>query len=345
MAKKTATGSFREIITEIDNGKFHPVYLLMGEEDYYIDKLVEKLENSVISEEEKDFNSMIFYGADTEIKDVISRAQQYPLMAERQLVILKEAQAMEKAKSQLEKLVPYLNHANEKTVLVIVYKGESLGATTGFVKAASEAGTVFKSERLRDYQLSGPVSDYCRSISLKIDDRSISLLCEYIGSPLSKLFGEIDKLKLAAGKDRIITPDLIESIIGISKEYNTFELIKAISVRDYASSMKIVNYFSKNPRQTPGVIIVASLFNYFSKLFIAAISRDKSDAALLSELDLKSSFALTDYKNGVRNYKAGTIDSILHALRDHDAKSKGIGSTQNEFELMKELIYKIFTLR
>ena len=346
MAKKSASSGYNNIIAEIRQNKYAPVYLLMGDEDYYIDKIVDLLEAIVVPEEEKDFNSTIFYGADADIKQVIARAQQYPVMAERQIVFLKEAQSLNAAKSQLEKLIPYIQHPNNTTVFVITYKGESLASNSSLVKSiSSSGGVVFKSDRLRDYQLQGPVADYCREKGLFIDDKTVSILCEYIGNPLSKLFGEIDKLGVAAGGSRRISPELVESIIGISKDYNTFELIKAISLRDYSSSMRILNHFAKNPRQNPGIIITSTLFNYFSKLFMASVLKDKSDIAVMEELELKSSFALTDYRNGLRNYRAATIDAILHAIREQDAKSKGIGSLQNEYDLLKELIFKIFTLR
>ena len=345
MAKKSATSDFRGIIENISRGNYASVYLLMGNEDYYIDRISEMLEKGVVPEDERDFNAAIYYGAEVDVRQVISRAQQFPLMSERQLVMLKESQAMEKAKTKLELLAPYVNHSNPTTILVVTYKGEPLGATSQLVKAIqSNNGVVFKSERLRDYQLPGPLSDYCREKRVAIDEKSVNLLCEYIGSPLSKLFGEVDKLIVAAGPNGKITPDLIESIIGISKEFNSFELIKHISVRDYPRAMRIVEYFSRNPKQNPGVMVTATLFNYFSKLFIAAVSKDKSEAGLMQALDLKSSYALTDYKNGLRNYKAGTIDSIIHAIRNHDVMTKGVESTQNEYDLLKEIVYKIFTL-
>ncbi|MCH5227928.1 MAG: DNA polymerase III subunit delta [Muribaculaceae bacterium] len=346
MAKKTASAGFREVISEILKGNYAPVYLLMGDEDYYIDKITEILENNVVPEEEKDFNSATYYGADVDVRQVISRAQQFPLMSDVQLVMLKEAQAMDKAKTRLEMLEPYVKHANDSTVLVITYKGDMLPATSKLVKAVqNERGVVFRSERLKDYQLPGPLQDYCKERKVKIDDKSVALLCEYIGSPLSKLFGEVDKLIVAAGPQGVISPDLIESIIGISKEYNSFELVKTISVRDFVKSMRILDYFSRNPKQNPGVMVLATLFNYFSKLFIAAVAKDKSDASLMAELDLKNSYSLTDYKNGLRNYKAGTIDAIIHAIRDTDLMSKGVGSNENEFDLLKDLLFKIFTLR
>lgn len=346
MAKKSASVGYRDLINEISGGKYAPVYLLMGEEDYYIDKISDLLESVVVAEDEKDFNAAIYYGADVDVRQVISRAQQFPLMSDRQLVVLKEAQAMEKAKTNLETLVPYVKHANKTTVLVIIYKGEPLAASSQLVKTIqAEGGVVFKSERIRDYNLAGPLSDYCKEKKVEIEDKSLNLLCDYIGGPLSKLFGEVDKLIVAAGPNGRVTPDLIESVIGISKEYNSFELINALATRDYPKSMRIVEHFSRNPKLNPGVVVTATLFNYFSKLFIAAISKDKSDSALMKELDLKNSFALKDYKNGLKNYRAAVIDSIIHAIRNHDVMTKGVGSTQNEYDLLKELIFKIFTFR
>lgn len=345
MAKKSSGPSFREIMTDIKKGKFAPVYLLMGEEDYYIDQLTRALVGNVVDEIDRDFNSITFYGADSDIGSVIGSAQQFPVMAERQLVMLKEAQTMTQAKHQLDKLASYVSRPNPSTVLVVTYKGESLAATSALMKAAARSEcVVFKSEKLRDYQLSGPIMDYCASKGLGIDDKAVSLLCDYIGNPLSKLFGEIDKLIVACGNGvKRISPDLIEKNIGISKDFNTFELVKAVGMKDYPKSIMIVEYFSRNPKQNPGVMIVASLFNFFSKLFVAAVTRDKSDASLMDALDLKSPYALKDYRAGLQHYNARMALAAIHAIREHDCKSKGIGSTQNEYELLKELIFKFFT--
>ncbi|MDE6442898.1 MAG: DNA polymerase III subunit delta, partial [Muribaculaceae bacterium] len=230
-------------------------------------------------------------------------------------------------------------------VLVIVYKGGTLSSTSSLIKSAKEPDTiVFKSEKLRDYELSGPIIDYCASLGIGIDEKAVNLLCDYIGNPLSKLFGEIDKLVIAGGKEmRRISPDIIEKNIGISKDYNTFELIKALARKDYPRSMMIVDYFSKNPKQNPGVMIVATIFGYFSKLFIATVTRDKSDSSLMQTLELRNVYALRDYREGLQRYNAKMALGAVHAIREYDAQSKGIGSTQNEYELLKELIFKIFT--
>ncbi len=345
MAKKSSGVIFRELMTSIKKGSFAPVYILMGEEAYYLDQLTQALEANVIKEEDRDFNSMVFYGAESDIGSIIGAAQQYPVMSDRQIVVLKEAQAMTNAKNQLEKLSSYISRPNRSTVLVIVYKGGTLSSTSSLIKSAKEPDTiVFKSEKLRDYELSGPIIDYCASLGIGIDEKAVNLLCDYIGNPLSKLFGEIDKLVIAGGKEmRRISPDIIEKNIGISKDYNTFELIKALARKDYPRSMMIVDYFSKNPKQNPGVMIVATIFGYFSKLFIATVTRDKSDSSLMQTLELRNVYALRDYREGLQRYNAKMALGAVHAIREYDAQSKGIGSTQNEYELLKELIFKIFT--
>lgn len=345
MAKKASGVTFREVMTAIKKNQFSPVYLLMGDEPYYIDQITKALENNVVEEVDRDFNSFTYYGADAEIGKVIASAQQYPVMSERQIVLLKEAQTMTRAKDQLDKLASYIEHPNPNTVLVIVYKGDVLSGTSQLMKRAkTTACTVFVSEKLRDYQLAGPIKDYCQGQGWGIDEKAVVLLTDYIGNPLSKLFGEIDKLMLATDKDvKRITADLIERNIGISKDFNTFELLKALAQKDYPKAMLIVDHFSRNPKQNPGVVIVATLFSYFSKLFIAAVSRDKSEATLLALLELKSKYALSDYRDGLQRYTSRQALAAVHAIREYDCQSKGIGSTQNEYELLKELIFKIFT--
>lgn len=345
MAKKSNGITFREVMSSIKKREFAPVYILMGEETYYIDEISKALENNVVAEEDRDFNLIVSYGSDTDATSVISSAQQFPVMSDRQLVMLKEAQTMQNARNQLEKISSYLTRPNPSTVLVIIFKGDSLSSTSQIMKSARESRcVVFKSDKLKDYQLAGPISDYCASKGIGIDEKAVSLLCDYVGNPLSKLFGEIDKLIVAIGKDvNRISADHIERNIGISKDFNTFELVKAISRKDYHKSMTIVEHFSKNPKQNPGVMVVATLFSFFSKLFIAAVTKDKSDASLMTELDLKSPYALKDYRDGLQHYNARMALGAIHAIRRFDAESKGIDSTQNEYELLKELIFKIFT--
>lgn len=345
MAKKSNGPSFREVMTSIKKRQFAPVYILMGDEPYYLDQISKALENNVVDEADRDFNAITYYGADAEIGKVIGSAQQYPVMADRQIVMLKEAQTMTRAKDQLDKLASYVGRPNPTTVLVIVYKGEPLSSTSALIKKTKNSdAVVFVSQKLRDYQLATPIIEYCQSKGWSIDEKAVSLLSDYIGNPLSKLFGEIDKLMIAADKDvKRISAELIERNIGISKDFNTFELVKSLAHKDYPKAMLIVEHFSKNPKQNPGIVIVSTLFGFFSKLFIASVSRDKSDMALITLLELKNQYALRDYRDGLQYYNARQALAAVHAIREYDCQSKGIGSTQNEYELLKELIFKIFT--
>ncbi len=345
MAKKSTGPSFRDVMTSIKKRQFASVYILMGDEPYYLDQITKALENNVVDEADRDFNAITYYGADTEIGKVIGSAQQYPVMSDRQIVLLKEAQTMIRAKDQLDKLASYVARPNPTTVLVIVYKGEPLSSTSALIKKAkSSDAIVFVSQKLRDYQLATPIIEYCQSRGWGIDDKAVSLLSDYIGNPLSKLFGEIDKLMIAADNDVTrITAELIERNIGISKDFNTFELVKSLACKDYPKALLIVEHFSKNPKQNPGIVIVSTLFGFFSKLFIATVSRDKSDSSLINLLELKNQYALRDYRDALQYYNARQALAAVHAIREYDCQSKGIGSTQNEYELLKELIFKIFT--
>ena len=211
MAKTESQGiKFRDIMAAVKKGNFAPVYLLMGEEPYYIDQIVKALENHVVADDDKDFNSITLYGADTNVAEVIACAMQMPVMADRRIVLLKEAQSLYQSKVSLDNLAPYVSRPNASTVLVVVYKGGSLSATSKLMKAAAKTGcVVFNSPLERDYRLAGPVRDYCAMKKIGIDEKAITMLCEYIGNPLSKLFGEIDKLIVAMGNENRITPETL----------------------------------------------------------------------------------------------------------------------------------------
>lgn len=347
MAPKTQIPEYRSIMTDIRRGNFASVYLLMGDEPYYIDRIVEALEKEVVPEEEKDFNSLTVYGQDVNIPSLIASCQQYPFMADRKIVLLKEAQSMHNAKNTLEGLAEYVLHPSDMNVLVVVYKGDNLSGNSKLMKAASKSGAVvFKSLKLRDYQLDAPIKEYCQSKKIGIQEKAMVMLKEYLGTSLSKIFSEIDKLIVAGGKEMAqITPELIENNIGISKDFNNYELVNAIASKNYDRSLLILKYFTSNPKQNPTVMTTSSLFNFFSRVLIGHMSKDKSEMGLITAMELKSSFALRDYLPALRNYSAMQVIKIIRFLREFDTKSKGIGSTQNEYELLTELVYNIFTVK
>lgn len=345
MAKYDSAGAAREIIQKIRKGECEPVYLLMGDEAYYIDLIVENFEKHLIPEEDKDFNLNIFYGNDADIDYVIGVAQQFPVMAERKLVILKEAQSMQQAKVHLEKFASYVARPNSNTVFVIAFKGDSLAATSKLIKGVKEGGGIlFKSNVPPTWELNNHIRDYVHSRKFSIDDKAVDLLAQYIGAPLSKLFGEINKLmSIKNDKDKRITCDDIERNIGISKDFNNFELIKALGSKDYKKAVQIIRYFHSNPKNNPTVMTTAVMLNFFSNLVIAHYLQDKSDASLYNTFGFKAQVQLNEFKTAMRNYNAMQSVNAIHHLREYDTKSKGIGSLVNEYDLMTELLFKLFT--
>lgn len=338
---------FRQLLTEIKRKDFSPVYILMGEEAYYIDMIASALEENVVDEADRDFNLTSYYGSEIDIPTIIATAQQFPVMANKRLVMVKEAQSKQNAKNELEGLADYIKQPNATTVLVIIFKGDNLNATSKLMKAAvSSTVKILKSPRLRDYQLAEPIKDYVSKKRLDIEDKAVQMLCDYIGSDLSKLFGEIDKLIVATGSGfKGITADLVEKNIGISKEFNNFELQSALIHKNYDKAMSIIDYFGSNPSKNPSVVMTGTLFSFFSKLVIAHFAVDKSESGISSLLSLKSGPQQREFFQAMRNYSASQAIGAIHALRDFDTRSKGIESFQNEFELLKELIYRIFILR
>ena len=347
MASTKKAIDFRTLLADIKSGNIAPVNILMGEEAYYIDKLVEAFEAYTIKEEEKDFNFSVYYGQEINIPTVIASCQQYPFMADRKLVILKEAQSMDRAKSKLDEMAPYVKNPNEQNILVIVYKGESLRATSQLIKDANSSNTViFNSPRLREYQIAAPIREYCRSKKIGVDEKALAMLTEFLGCDLQKIMGEIDKLIVAGGgKIPQITPEMVEKNIGVSKDFNNFELSKALAFKNYDRSLQIVQYFSSNPSKNPTVMTTSTLFNFFSKVLMGLFAPDKSDDGLMYAMGLNNKYALGEYKTAMVNYNPNQVVKIIGYIREFDAQSKGIDSFQNEYQLLKELIFKIFTAR
>ncbi|MCM1369129.1 MAG: DNA polymerase III subunit delta [Candidatus Amulumruptor caecigallinarius] len=337
--------SYRDIIRDVRNGKFEPVYILMGEEAYYIDLIVQNIEKYAVAEDDRDFDYNMFFGNDADIDYVIAAARQFPIMSDRKLVILKEAQSMVQAKAQLDKFAPYVANPSQTTVFVIAFKGEPLSATSKLLKAAKESdAVVFKSELVKDWNLPSAVRDYCNERKVSIEEKAIQLLCECIGSPLSKLFGEVNKLiSICGGNGCRITCEDIEKNIGISKDFNNLELVNALSAKDYPKAMKIVKYFEQNPKNHPTVLSTSMILNFFSNLIVAHYMLDKSDDALREQFGFKAKVQINNMRTAMRNYSAMQAVNGLHYLREFDTMSKGIGSMQNEYALMKEMIFKMFT--
>lgn len=331
--------TFESLSRDILNRKFSPIYLLMGEESYFIDQLTELLSTTVLTETEKDFNMLTFYGVDSDVKNIISAARRFPMMAEHQLILIKEAQELDK----FELLESYAKNPMPSTVLVISYKHKSVDGRKTVLKVIQKNGIVFESKKLYDSQVTTFTKNYFKEKQINIDEKSAQMLTDFVGNDLSKLIQQLKKLEISLpDSSRTITAELIEKNVGISKDYNNFELQKAIINKNILSANRIVDYFEKNPKDNPSVVTLAVLFNYFSNLLECFWLPRQDEQSVMSALNLHSSFFARDYIIGLKNYNATQVMKIISLLRAFDAKSKGIDNTSaSPGELLKELVYKI----
>lgn len=328
-----------KIVNEIKQGNIKPIYFLMGEEPYYIDKLTEYIENNILTEEEKGFNQMVLYGKDVSIEDVISNAKRYPMMADRQVVIVKEAQELSRT---IEKLESYAENPQTTTVLVFAYKYKTLDKRKKVTKMLEKAGVVFESKKMYDNQVGDWIKRILSSKNYGIEPKAAAMLVEFLGTDLSKISNELDKLMIILPKGSTITPKVIEDNIGISKDYNVFELRKAIGERDQLKAYKIADYFSQNPKDNPLVMTTGLVFGFFSQLLQYHGLKDKNPSNVAKLLKINPYF-VKDYDIAVRNYPMKKVSAIVATLRDIDVKSKGVGVTAiPQSDLLKEMLVKIF---
>ncbi len=338
MAKKEIT--FESICRDIRAKKFSPIYVLMGEEPYFIDKITGLLLENVLEEQEKDFNQIILYGADTNGIQILNAARRFPMMSRYQLVIVKEAQQVR----DIEILSNYANHPLESTVLVINYKYKTLDRRKSLAAAVEKNGIIFESKKVPDYKMPGFITAILQERSLDIEPKAAQMLSDFLGNDLNRLDKELDKLSIIMPERglKCVTPELVEENIGISKEYNNFELLKALSVRDVGKANRIIAFFRKNPKNNPIQATLPVLFNYFANLLICYYTKDRSETGLMSALGLRAAFQVRDYMAGMRHYSAMKVFNIIHEIRQADARSKGFGSVNpDDGEIMKELLYKI----
>lgn len=329
--------SAEKILAELKSKKYKPIYLLHGDEDYYIDQVIQYAEHQILSEEEASFNLTIFYGKDAEWAQIMNACRRYPMFSERQVVLLKEAQHMK----DLEKLEPYIESPLESTIFIIGHKEKTLDKRTKFYKTIDKKGSVLLSERIKDYHLNAWIKEYIVSIGLTASPKAISLLEENIGADLSRIVNEIEKLKLNIGNKTAISEDDIEKYIGISKEYNAFELQAAIAKKDVAKALRIINYFEGNPKAGPIQMVLPALYSSFSKIYSIYSLPDKSEQALKPHFYFNS-IAVKGALDTIRSYQQQGIERILLLLHQYNLKSVGIGSQGNsDADLMKEMVMKM----
>ncbi|MEP7323433.1 MAG: DNA polymerase III subunit delta [Saprospiraceae bacterium] len=327
-----------ELIHLLQTGQRKPLYLLHGEEPYFIDQISGFIQDQVLTETEQVFNQRIFYGRDTDYKTVIDEASQYPMMSDWRLVIVREAQDM-KTFSELES---YFEKPVPSTMLVLCYKYKKVDQRTKAAKALKQNGIIFESKKLYDNQLPGWILNESKQHGVRLLPDAAHLLAEYLGNDLGAIAQNLDKIKLSALPDQPVTAQDLEPIVGIHKEYNVFELHKALGMKDKKKIYQIIDYFEANPKSNPMVMTVASLFGYFSKLYVAKSGGHTNDKDLMAALQLKSSFFLKEYKDALRQYTLNQLENILFLLREYDLKSKGVNSkVSDEGQLCKEMVSRM----
>jgi DNA polymerase-3 subunit delta len=336
MAKEV---TYEEIARDLKERRYKPVYYLMGDEAYYIDRIADYIADTVLTETEKEFNQTILYGADTDIHSIINAAKRYPMMAEHQVVIIKEAQTVK----NMEELSFYLQKPQPSTILVICHKHGTLDRRKKLAAEIEKVGVLFESKRVKDGLLPGWIASYLKRKGVEIEPKAAEMMAEFVGADLSRMAGELEKLiiTLPAGKTRI-TPEQIERNIGISKDYNNFELKSALLARDVLKANRIVQYFAENPKANPIQVTLAMLFNFYSNLMLAYYAPEKSEQGVAAQLGLRSSWQAREYLQAMHLYSGVKVMQIIGEIRYCDAKSKGVGnSSLSDGELLKELVYKI----
>ncbi len=328
-----------KIVNDIKAGNIKPIYFLMGEEPYYIDKLSDYIEDKVLTEEEKGFNQTVLYGRDVTIEDIVSTAKRYPMMAERQVVIVKEAQDLSRT---IEKLESYAENPMPSTVLVICYKYKTLDKRKKATKLLAKNGIVYESKKLYENQVGDWIKRVLAGKKYSIEPKANAMLVEFLGTDLSKINNELEKLQIILPKGSTITPHHIEENIGFSKDFNNFELLNALGSKNQLKAYQIAQYFSDNQKANPLVVTTSTVFGFFVKLLKYHGLKDKNPNNVAKVLGV-SPYFLKDYDLALKNYPMRKVSQIVGFLRDIDVKSKGVGANAiPQLDLMKEMLFKIF---
>ncbi len=330
--------TYEKIIAGFQENKYSPIYFLSGEEPYFIDKISDYIAENALSESEKPFNQIILYGKDIDAAAVINAAKRFPMMGTRQVVIIKEAQNIK----NIDALIYYTDQPLKSTILVINYKYKSLDKRKKLYQSIQANGIFFDSKRLYDDKVPSWISSYLTERNMSIDPGASLLLVECLGNDLGKIAGELDKLLISIPQGvKRINSDHIEKNIGISKDYNNFELNKALAQKNVLKANRILNYFAKNQKEHPMVVTTSLLYGFFSKVLIYHLLEDKARQKVAAELKINP-FFVTDYETAGKNYNAAKVYQIIGLLREYDLKSKGFGNVSAEpGDLLKELVFKI----
>jgi DNA polymerase-3 subunit delta len=328
---------YEDILKKIKERVFYPIYYLHGEESFFIDKICDAIDNTVLSEGEKDFNQTVVYGRETDVATIISMAKRFPMMSSHQVILVKEAQHLKK----IDDLLSYVDNPQKSTIIVFCHKYGKIDGRKKVAQKIKKSHLLFESKKLYDNQIPGWISDHIRSKGFSINPTASMLLSEYIGNDLSRISNELEKLLIDANSQKAIDEQDVQDKIGISKDFNVFELQKALGSKNIYKANQIISYFASDPKNHPLVMVIPLIFNYFTNLGIIITLKDKSSRSVASALSINPYF-VNELVSASRNYPYGKILKIIGYCREYDAKSKGINnnSASNE-DLMKELIFKI----
>jgi len=342
MAKSSNTYTYEQIIKDLSEKKYLPLYFLYGEEPYYIDKISDFIEKNVLSEEEKEMNLTVLYGKEVKIEDVVSAARRFPMFSDYQVVIVKEAQNL---KRTFDKIEYYAQNPLSSTILVICYKYDKPDGRKKYAKLFNEKGILFESATIYDNQIPKFINDFCQDKKIKIETKAVNMLAEFIGNDLSRIVNEIDKLLIIKPKEvDIITADLVEKNVGISKNYNASELAKALGQRDILLANRIIDYFGKNPKEFAMPPTLTTLSNYFLNVFFyQQLQKTENLSADLAaqRLGINPYYFKLQYLSAAQNYNLPKIREILSEIRKADARSKGFGGVFSDEDILKELVFKV----
>lgn len=336
------TISFDSLKRQLADARYAPVYILHGEEGYYIDELV-KIFEQILPEEDREFALTNVYAPQVDDpKSIVDLCRTLPMLAERQVIIVREAQNVKG--DFIDKLAPYAANPTKSTILVVASRGEKLKGKD-FIKAVKANGVLYESSKVWPSEVPALAAKYIKDKGLNVDEKSVALLADYVGTSLSRLYNEIDKLVGILGKGALITPEAIEMYVGISKDYNNFELLDALAARDAEKAMRIVRYFVNNPKPNPYVLTSAAMFNFFADLMQAWYTPDRSERGLAEALgfNMYNKSFQTRYRNGLRSYNPFQVIEILDVLRKYDVQSKGVGSRMDPYEALTDLVFRILT--
>ena len=329
--------SAEKILSDWKKKLYKPVYWLEGEEDYYIDKVVNYAEHSILSESEASFNLSVFYGKDASWSDVVNACMRYPMFAEKQVVLLKEAQQMK----DIDKLENYIEHPLISTIFVVSYKEKTLDKRTKLYKTIKKDGEVFTSEKIKEYKLVDWVTDYVQSQDFSMSQKGVLLLVDHLGNDLNRIVHELEKITVNLGQRKTITEDDIEKYVGVSKEYNAFELQAAMSKKDLAKAIKIIQYFEGNPKAAPIQLVLPALYGFFSKLYIIFGMADKSEAAV-KPFFYNNPYAAKEALATAKMYGYEGVERALLLLHEYNLKSVGVNdSGTSDGSLLKEMVVKM----